>query len=87
MSDAATVDAIDVTGFTSAMRAGVDITAAGSGIHSYKPEGRLHCPSPRGSNGAGDWAIHVSDRLGKIHSDPLDIEISRRDAKNTKKLG
>ena len=35
---------------------------------------------------AADWVIHVTDRLGAIHSDPLDIGISRRDAKTTKKL-
>ena len=35
---------------------------------------------------AADWVVHVSDRNGVIHSDPLKVEISRRDSKKTTKL-
>ena len=35
---------------------------------------------------AADWVVHVSDRNGVIHSDPLKVEISRRDSKKPTKL-
>ena len=71
----------DVT-FTSAMRGGVDITPPAVEFTAAS----LKADSTALSTGV-DWVIHVSDRLGALHSDPLDIEISRRDAKTTKKLG
>ena len=70
----------DVT-FSSAMRAGVDITPP-----VVEFTGVSLAADTTALSNQDDWVIHVTDRLGEIHSDPLDVGISRRDAKTTKKL-
>ena len=70
----------DVT-FSSAMQAGVDITPP-----TVEFTGVSLAADTTALSTAADWVIHVTDRLGVIHSDPLDVGISRRDAKTTKKL-
>ena len=70
----------DVT-FSSAMQAGVDVTPP---VVEFTGAS-LAADTTTLSTGT-DWVIHVTDRLGVIHSEPLDVGVSRRDAKTTKKL-
>ena len=75
------VDESKAAMYRSAMRAGVDITppvVEFTGVSLAADTTTLST--------AADWVIHVTDRIGVIHSDPLDVGISRRAAKTTKKL-